>query len=79
MPWRTAPTTVTLVASTRPREAPVKAARGPLRLVQADVPVPLYDPHRRVVVVPAGMDQAQQVEAMYELMRERRDLVPRFA
>jgi hypothetical protein len=50
----------------------VKAQTGPLQSIEADVPMPLYDPHRRVIVVPAGMDQSEQVAAVYELLRERR-------
>ena len=50
----------------------MEAATGAPELVQADVPFPVYDDWPRVFVIPTGMDLRGQVEAMREVLRERR-------
>jgi hypothetical protein len=51
---------------------PVNTSTAKPQLIAADVSCALYDEYRRAFVVPARMDQAERVAAVYELLHERR-------
>jgi len=56
---------------------PVMSRRWPVWVVEADVPRPVFDEWRRLVVLPAGLDLVEQGRAMLELFAERRGEVLR--
>ena len=42
------------------------------KIVNAYVPEPMYDSHRRIMVLPKGMTVQQEAAAILRLIRERR-------
>jgi hypothetical protein len=43
-----------------------------MTIYRADIPMPVYDRFREVVVLPLGLTQAEEADTVYLLMRERR-------
>jgi hypothetical protein len=71
-PFRRDARALTLERTDSGQGGPVTTSTATPQLIAADVHCALYDEHRRVFVVPANLDRAEQVAAVYELMRERR-------
>lgn len=43
-----------------------------VQVLEADVPFPMYDEWKRVIVLPRGLTEIEQGRAMRELFAERR-------
>lgn len=46
------------------------------RVIRADVPLPLWDTHRQVMVLPRQLSERAACAAVLELVRERRPADP---
>jgi hypothetical protein len=42
-----------------------------MKIIRAEVPEPVYDQHQRIMVMPAGLTDAQVTEQMLRLLCER--------